>query len=77
MSYQNRLSIPGMKCSGCAAAVQEALDNRDDVERANADLKSKTVLVESDAPLSALIDTLKSAGFDATEVEAKGGEVRE
>jgi copper chaperone CopZ len=67
MNTETRLSVPTMKCAGCVSAIEKAL-NDSGVAKAKADLESKIVLVETDIPLSALISTIKTAGFDAVEV---------
>jgi len=70
MSNQIRLSIPGMKCKGCVAAIEKVLSNDIGIAKADVDLNAKTALVEADVPLPVLINALKSAGFDATELAA-------
>jgi len=67
MSNETRLSVPSMKCSGCVDAIEKALNDAG-AESAKADLESKTVLVVADVPVSALVSTIKTVGFDATEV---------
>lgn len=67
MSNETRLSVPTMKCSGCVDTIEKALNDAG-VVRVIADLESKTVLVEADIPVSALIGTIKTSGFDATEI---------
>lgn len=56
-----------MKCGGCVDAIEKALKDAGAVN-AKADLASKTVSVEAEAPVSTLISTVKTIGFDATEV---------
>jgi copper chaperone CopZ len=67
MSNETRLSVPAMKCGGCVDTIEKALNDAG-VVRAKADLESKTVVVEADIPVSALISTIKTSGFDATEI---------
>jgi len=68
MSNEIKLSVPGMMCGGCVSSINKALDAEARVVSANVDLPTKTVLVETDASAAFLIDTLKTAGYEATEV---------
>ena len=70
MSNTIKLSIPGMKCNGCVSAVEKALGDQAGVIKSEVDLASKSALIESDASLVALVDAIKAAGFDATELAA-------
>jgi len=67
MSNQSKLSVPGMKCAGCVDAIEKVL-NDSGVTSSKADLESKTVVVEAESPVSELISTIKTIGFEATEV---------
>ncbi|MFV2032940.1 MAG: heavy-metal-associated domain-containing protein [Gammaproteobacteria bacterium] len=68
MSNVIHLSIPGMKCGGCVTAIEKALDNESDVIQASVDLEKKRARVETSATPAVLIDAIKTAGFDATEL---------
>ena len=72
MSKEIRLSIPTMKCNGCVAAIemaiQEAVSAEIGVDRVKVDLETKVAWVETVVAASVLIDALKLAGFDATEL---------
>ena len=57
-----------MMCGGCVSSISKALDAETRVVSTNVDLPTKTVLVETDASVAFLIDTLKAAGYEATEV---------
>ena len=70
MSNTIKLSIPGMKCNGCVSAVEKALSEQAGVIKSEVDLASKSALIESDTSLVALLDAIKAAGFDATELAA-------
>jgi Cu+-exporting ATPase len=70
MSNTIKLSIPGMKCNGCVSAIEKALGEQAGVIKSEVDLASKSALIESDASLVDLLDAIKTAGFDATEMAA-------
>ena len=76
MSKEIRLSIPTMKCNGCVAAIEKAIQaavsDEIGIDRVKVDLETKTASVEAEVVASVLIDALESAGFDATEVVADG-----
>jgi copper chaperone CopZ len=65
------LSVPDMKCGGCARAVGSALSKLDSVKRADVSLESKTVSVDFDdgSPLQALIDAIAAAGYRASLID--------
>ena len=61
------LKVDGMTCGGCVTSVQNALNQRNGVSSATADLDSGVVTVEFDPALiqQALIKTaITEAGFD-------------
>ena len=70
MSNTIHLSILGMKCNGCVSAVEKALNNEAGVKQVSVDLESKQAEVEADAPVAVLIAAIKTAGFDAEEINA-------
>ena len=76
MSKEILLSIPTMKCNGCVAAIEKAIQaavsDEIGIDRVKVDLETKTASVEAEVLASVLIDVLESAGFDATEVAADG-----
>jgi len=53
---------------GCVAAIEEALARESTVTSATVNLEEKTATVATDAPLSVLVNVVKSAGFDASEL---------
>ncbi len=66
------LSVPGIRCGSCVAAIERTLSSRADVAsaRANLTLKRVSVVLESaDADPSPVIDALTALGFPATPVE--------
>ncbi len=68
MKQTIRLAIPGIKCNGCVAAIGKALSDESGVIKSEVDLETKTATIESNVSLTVLIDAVKSAGFEATEL---------
>ena len=64
------LSVPDMRCDGCASAVESALSKLDLVKQADVSLDSKTVTVELDAdgPVETLIAAIAAAGYEASPI---------
>ncbi len=61
------LKVDGMTCGGCVKSIQNALNERDGISQATADLDSATVNVEfNDAVIqeAAIKDAIEAAGFD-------------
>ena len=68
MKQTSRLAIPGIKCNGCVAAIEKALGDESGVIKSEVDLETKTATIESSVSLAVLVNTIKTAGFDATEL---------
>ncbi|WP_245391769.1 heavy metal translocating P-type ATPase [Salinicola aestuarinus] len=68
-SRPRRFSIDGMTCAGCVNAVQKALSTTTGVQHAQVDFAGESALVTGSASDEALIDAVRSAGYDATPVE--------
>lgn len=64
------LSVPDMKCDGCASAVESALTKLDLVKRADVSLDSKTVTVDLDdgGTIEPLIGAIAAAGYSASPI---------
>lgn len=58
------LKVDGMTCGGCAASVKRALQAIDAKATVDVDLPSKTVRVETAAPLDAVRNAVEDAGYD-------------
>jgi len=61
------IQVEGMTCGGCVKSIQNALNAREGVSRASADLDAKTVSIEFDPAVievSALQQAIVDAGFD-------------
>ncbi len=69
MSQQIVLSIPGMKCGGCVANVEKALNAESGVSGVNVDLDSKTARLQSELPVARLVEVIKAAGYDAEPID--------
>ena len=68
MSEVTRLSIAGMSCAGCVAAVEKSLRSVAGVEEAFVNLGERTATVTGQANGQALISAVKQAGYDAAEL---------
>ena len=67
MSDTITLSIPGMSCGHCEAAVKSEVGNVPGVSSVSVDLDSKDVVVAGDAlDIDALIAAVDEAGYEAT-----------
>ena len=75
MNQITRLAIPGIKCNGCVTAIEKAFGNETGVIKFDVDLETKTATVESDVSLAVLVDTIKTAGFEATELLSEDREL--
>ena len=60
-----RLSIGGMACAGCVAAVEEAIQAIDGVESVSVSLGERTALVSGDVDPKALVSGIVAAGYEA------------
>lgn len=63
-----QLSVPGIRCEGCAESIEGALTNATGVERVEIDVEARRVAVEYDgtqASPDALRGHIKNAGFDS------------
>ena len=68
MNDQIRLSISGMGCAGCVSSVEGALKGVAGVSRASVNFAEHTAIAEGDAPVRALVDAVRAAGYDAAEL---------
>ncbi len=63
------LAVSGMSCGGCVNSIQNALNAKDGVRNATADLDRNEVHIEFDPgqiEQPALIAAIETAGFDVT-----------
>ena len=67
------LSVPGIKCGGCVAKIEKALNERDDVvsSRANLTLHQANIVLEGpDTDPMPIINALAAIGYAATPVQS-------
>lgn len=62
------LTVNGMMCNHCKAAVEKALSAVAGVESAVVDLEAKTATVTGDADTAALSAAVTDAGYEVVEV---------
>ena len=60
-----KLSVPGMDCGHCKAAIERALTALDPQATVSVDLPARTVEVESGASQQMILAALKAVGYDA------------
>ena len=60
------LSVPGMNCGHCKAAVEQAIASVDPAATPQIDLSTKTVSLESDVNAQEIVDALATKGYPAT-----------
>lgn len=69
-----RLSISGMSCAGCVAAVENALRDIPGVTEANVNFAEHTALVSGTVDSQTLIDAVTHAGYAAAELASEAAE---
>ena len=62
------LSIAGMSCAGCVAAVEKALGSVSGVDSASVNFAEHTAMVTGEAPAAALVAAVEQAGYQAAEM---------
>ncbi len=70
-----RLSISGMSCAGCVAAVEDALRAVPGVSGARVNFAEHTALVEGEVTADALVAAVRAAGYDAAELRSLADEL--
>ena len=63
-----KLNISGMKCGGCVASVEQALQAQAGVESAEVSLENACALITGQADANALAKAVTDAGFPAESV---------
>ncbi len=64
-NVHSTLSLQGMRCEHCVAAVTEALQAAPGVQSAHVDLASATAQVEGRASAQSLVEAVAAAGYEA------------
>lgn len=70
-----RLSIGGMSCAGCVAAVENAMKSVAGVEEASINFAEHTAVVKGEMDINDVISAVKQASYDAAEL--RGGDKEE
>jgi len=70
----HRLSISGMSCAGCVAAVEEALKAVPGVHQATVNFAEHTADVDGTASSEQLIKAVTDAGYEAAELQSAADE---
>ncbi|HRY15256.1 MAG TPA: heavy metal translocating P-type ATPase, partial [Candidatus Competibacteraceae bacterium] len=73
-SFSRRLAVTGMSCAGCVAAVENALRSAPGVATADVNFAERTAQVSGDVPLATLIQAVRDAGYDASELRDAAAE---
>ncbi len=68
MQNEIRLSIAGMSCAGCVAAVEKTLREVPGVEEASVNFAEHTAVVKGDVSARQLVEAVRAAGYDAAEL---------
>ncbi len=71
---RTRLSISGMSCAGCVAAVEGALRRVPGVVEANVNFAEHTADVSGEVRSQTLVDAVQSAGYEAAELKGREDE---
>lgn len=66
MAAETRFHVPGMKCGGCVAKVQQTLESLPGAAEVNVDLATKTAVVKGEISPSDAEAALTRAGYPPT-----------
>lgn len=74
-TWQTDLSVPQAHCAGCIRAIEGALARLDGVVTARVNLSARRVAItwRQDAPVPAMIESLRRVGYEATLAELDSG----
>ncbi len=72
-----RLSIGGMSCAGCVAAVEGALQQTPGVQSASVNFAEHTADVSGEVDATALVEAVAAAGYEAAELRGTEAEAEE
>ncbi len=60
-----KLKIPEMSCGHCKSAIEKAVASVDSNAEVNVDLENRTVSITSSVDDAALIEAIKSEGYES------------
>lgn len=63
-----KLNVPDMSCGHCRATIEKAVGDADPVADLAFDMEARTVEVDTDLEMDALLALMKDAGFPASAV---------
>ena len=61
-----KLNVPDMTCGHCKAAVEKAVASVDTDAKVAVDLETRTVEIDTNADMAAILAALKEEGYEAT-----------
>ena len=70
---EKRIVIDGMKCSGCANRVKNALENIKEIKKCNVNLENKEAIIMHKKEINndLITSTIESLGFKVELIEEK------
>jgi len=63
-----KFSVPEMSCGHCKSAIEQAITKADPKARIDVDLQAREVNVDSVASADALVEAIKTQGYDAVQL---------
>ncbi|MBS8226040.1 heavy-metal-associated domain-containing protein [Vannielia litorea] len=61
-----KFHVPNMSCGHCTAAISKSIKTTDPTAQVDTDLETRTVSVETTAQPHAILQSIKSAGYEAS-----------
>ncbi|WP_428541422.1 heavy-metal-associated domain-containing protein [Profundibacter sp.] len=62
-----KLNVPDMTCGHCKAAVEKAVASVDADAKVAVDLETRTVEIDTNGDMAAIMAALKEEGYEATQ----------
>lgn len=66
-----QLSVPGMRCAACIAAIEGCLNSLAGVTSARVNLSQQRVQIATNRPIAEMVEALNSIGYEAFPLDAK------